>query len=366
MSMNKLTEKLLLEGYTKENHPDYVEWSNWKDFEYTRQYLVGTVWETPCGLLKKGINSYNHMSHLGVNYCPENNNPRYGCPYYDEKPCPHRIDTKQLWGCNCIYHQTDRPYDYEQSVERLWDEWNKIQHSAWQKVTNEHGYCACMEWDRLSRQYKSKYDVLDCIHAGCQNEVCAITKKQRNLEKVNIYYDILRTWHYKRGLIETTDKKLEKGIKKFESPVARTDAEIWLILHKKDFEPKLKRFDRQELFFSEHHGKTGYWDYDWCEFTLSTQNICIERRESRDLLQDLRDIQEGIEVTHASDLIKAKKQAKRDAKEVRREAKERKIIKNMKKLVNSDVDEKLKVFAAKELGRKGVVVDENPEQLSMF
>ena len=79
----------------------------------------------------------------------------------------------------------------------------------------------------------------------------------------------------------------------------------------------------------------------------------------------MRDIQEGIEVTHASDLIKAKKQAKRDAKEARLEAKENKVIKNMKKLLNGD-DENLKEFAERELKRKGIVVEEKPEQLSMF
>lgn len=261
--MNKLTEKLLSEGYTKDRHPDYVEWSSYKDFEYTRQFLAGTVWETPCGLLKNGINSYNHMSHLGVTYCPENDNPRYGCPYYDEKPCHHRINTNKLWGCNCIYHQTDRPYNYEQSVEKLWDEWNKIQKEAWQKATNEYGYCACMRWDRPSRQYNPKYDIDGCINYGCQNEVCAITKKQRNLKKVNIYYDILRITKYKKGLLEHEIKRLEKGVKKFDNPIAQTDAEIWFKLNKEGFKPNHNREDRYNLFLSEHHGKSGFGEYDW-------------------------------------------------------------------------------------------------------
>jgi hypothetical protein len=365
MSMNKLTERLLAEGYTKENHPDHVAWSNWKDFEYTHQYLAGTVWETPCGLLKKGINSYSHMSHMGIDYCPENDNPRFGCPYYDEKPCPHRIDTNKMWGCNCIYHQTDKSYNYEQSVEKLWDEWNKIQSEAWQKITSEYGYCACMIWDRPSRQYKPKYDVDNCIHANCQNEICAITKKERNLEKVNIYYDILRVTRYKQGLLDHEIKSLEKGVKKFASPVSRTDAEIWLKLNKDEFEPKRNSQDRSNLHFSQYHGKTGFGEYDWFEFTLIPQNIRIEKREARDLMQDLKDAQEGIEITHASDLIKAKKQAKRDAKIARQEAKENKVIKNMKKLLNGD-DELLKRFAERELSRKGVIVEEKPEQLSMF
>lgn len=357
--MNKLTEKLLSEGYTRENHPDYIEWSNWKDFEYTRQYLAGTVWETPCGLLKKGINSYNHMSHMGIDYCPENNNPRYGCPYYDEKPCTHRIDTKQLWGCNCIYHQTDREYDYEQSVEKLWDERDKIQNEAWQKVTGEYGYCACMKWDRPSRQYKFKYNIGECIFYGCQNEICAITKKQRNLKKVNIYYDILRITKYKIGLLEHEVKRLEKGVKKFEKPIARTDAEIWLKKHKNDFEPKCDREDRINLHFSEYHGKTGFGEYDWFEFTMIPQNIRIERRESRDLLQDLQDAQEGIEVHHASDIVKAEKQAKRE-----RRAKNNAPEKKIKKIIKNIGEDKL--LQVLKLYEQGYDVDEIAEMAEVY
>lgn len=134
--MNQLTEKLIAEGYTKDNHPDHVEWTNWGHFEYTSKYLASTVWGTPCGLLKNGIHSYSNGSHLGIEYCPENDNPRFGCPYYDEKPCPHRFDTDGLWGWNCAYHQTDKPYNYEQSVEKLWDEWDKLKAQAWQVSTH--------------------------------------------------------------------------------------------------------------------------------------------------------------------------------------------------------------------------------------
>lgn len=338
--MNDLTEKLLAEGYTKDNHPDYVEWSNnWKQFEYTMQYLRDTVWETPCGLLKKGISSYNHMSHLGVDYCPENNNPRYGCPYYDEKPCPYRIETKKLWGCNCIYHQTDREYDYENSVEKLWNEWDRIKNEAWQKVIEGYGFCSCMKWNRTKRQYEPNYDVENCISNKCKNEVCAITKKPRNLKKVNIYYDLLRITRYKQGLLEHEIKRIEKGIKKFEKPVARTDAEIWLKTYKDKFEPLHNREDRSNVFFSEYHGKTGFGDYDWFEFTTIPQNIRIEHRESRDLLQDLQDAQEGIEVVHASDLIKRKKEIKKEARERRNapEQKVRKLVKRWGKDVLRDV-----------------------------
>ncbi len=363
--MNKLTEKLFSEGYTKENHPDYVEWSNYKDFEYTREYLAKSIWETPCGLLKNGIHTYSNGSHMGVEYCPENNNPRFGCPYFDEIQCPHRINTNLL-GWNCIYNQSDRPYNYDQSVEKIFVEWDEIRSREHNKIMAEYGYCACMKWDRYARRYRSEYDVDDCIRTGCKNEVCAITKKQRNLEKVNIFYDILRIRKYKMGLVEMDDKQIEKGVKVFESAITKTDAEIWLKMYSKEnFQVKHNKYDRRDLHFSEYHGKTGFDEYDWFEFTITPQNIRIEKRESRDLLQDLRDAQEGIEVIHASDLQKAAKQAKKDRKESRQKANERKIIKNMKNLLNSE-SELLKIFAEKELKRRGVIIEKELEQISMF
>lgn len=40
MTINKLTQKLLAEGYTKENHPDYV--SDWNDFYVCKKLRLNT------------------------------------------------------------------------------------------------------------------------------------------------------------------------------------------------------------------------------------------------------------------------------------------------------------------------------------
>jgi len=358
--LNKLTERLLAEGYTKENHPDYVEWSHWDNFEYVHAHLSKMVWETPCGLLKAGM-EYNFGSHMGIDYCPENNNPRCGCPYYDEKPCAHRIDTK-LMGWNCIYHQTDRPYDFNQSVEKIWKEWDIIKITSWREATKRYGYCACMVWDRPKRKYIPQYDVNVCINNKCRNEICAITKMRRNLKKVNIYYDILRQRRYKKGLFEGLDWEIVKGVKKFESAIARTDAEIWLKQNSDKFEPRLTRDDRSELHFSEYHGKDGYSGYDWCEYTVTVQNVRVEHRESRDLMQDLLDAKEGIKVSHESDLKKQAAQAKKDRKEKRNQAKAWRIVKNLKQMAGAQ-EELLKQYAVKKLKNSGFTV---VEQLTLF
>jgi len=325
--MNELTNRLLAEGYDKDHQPEYAQWTNWNHFEYTVAVLKETIWEAPCGLIKKGC-GYENGSHLGVTYCPENDNPRFGCPYYDEVPCPHRIDTN-LIGWNCIFHQIVRGYDYEISVEKLWDEWDNIKSQAWKTATSDIGYCRCMTWNRENRKYIARHNVVECIRSGCKNEICAVTKKPRNLQKVNIYYDILRVWRYQKGLLTYEDKKPEKGVRRFPKAFARSDAEIWLKLNGDNdvkFQPKLTSTDRQERHFSEYHGKNGFRDYDWFEFSLTVQNIRIEYRERRDLAQDLADIADGIEVVHAGDVTQQKAQEKRNRKLKRQTAKQRRLV----------------------------------------
>lgn len=63
---NLLTQKLLAEGYTVENHPDYVyirnSYSETQDplqnfdggFRYYEWYIYDQTFRTPCGLLCKG------------------------------------------------------------------------------------------------------------------------------------------------------------------------------------------------------------------------------------------------------------------------------------------------------------------------
>ncbi|MBT9176544.1 MAG: hypothetical protein DDT20_00864 [Firmicutes bacterium] len=374
--MNDLTLRLLAEGYTPENHPSDVRWhSGYREFEYTIEAARQMVWETPCGLLRQGKaqDACGYGSFMGIDYRPENNNLRIGCPYYDEIECMHR-DAAMPDGWNCTTQRTDRLYSYEQSVEKLWDAWTKIKKAAWLKVSVEYGYCRCMKWDRPSRMYLPKYDVMTCINNECKNAVCVITKCKRNYQKVNIFYDILRERRYKlrQGLFEFTDRIIEKGVKVFDKAVARTDAEIWLEENRNNFTPYYSRDDRRDSHFSEYHGKSGFGEYDYFEYTITAQNIRIERRESRDLLQDLQDIREGIGVTHASDLLKRKKEKKCERKDKQKAAKERKIERNLKRIVFEGLNTEGKPVSAftqewahKQLEKRGIVTGK-ASQMDLF
>lgn len=68
------------------------------------------------------------------------------------------------------------------------------------------------------------------------------------------------------------------------------------------------------------------------DFKVEVVNIRTLRRDTRDLLQDLRDAAEGIEIVHAGDMQKAAAQKKRERKQNRLKSK----IKRMERLIISE------------------------------
>ena len=128
---------------------------------------------------------------------------------------------------------------------------------------------------------------------------------------------------------------MTKGERVFPHPVARTDAEIWLEMKKAHFNPlwsssvidspHLTPEDRRQTFFSKMHRR--YGEYDYFEFHYDVENIRIAKSEQRDLLQDLRDVADGLEVVHAVDLKKEQAAKKRESRQRRREQKERRLNK---------------------------------------
>ena len=44
MELNRLTQDLYAEGYTREQHPNFVYWSNWQNFGYRWEALLKFTW----------------------------------------------------------------------------------------------------------------------------------------------------------------------------------------------------------------------------------------------------------------------------------------------------------------------------------
>ena len=89
--------------------------------------------------------------------------------------------------------------------------------------------------------------------------------------------------------------------------------------------PHLTPEDRRQTFFSKMHRQ--YGEYDYFEFHYDVENIRIAKSEQRDLLQDLRDVADGLEVVHAVDLKKEQAAKKRESRQRRKEQKERRLNK---------------------------------------
>lgn len=332
--LNDLTQKLFADGYTRENHPDNVYWSDFENFGYKAEYIFGTVWETPCGLLVDGRSVFtSDVTYNNVWYCPENNNPVIRCPY-NKTGCEKQPELLNKW-CMCVCHRTEKAYNFETSAEKIEQETERKNHAAYMEITGGQ-FCACVVGGGNgfeAGKYQISYDPDNCIRCHCNNSVCSVTKRQRDLTKVNIYYDIVREKITKVGIIEDIQRSIEKGCKVFPKPVARTDAEMWLKRKKAEYnpflskssiiQPRLSAEDRRMSYFSKHH--RAWPGYDYFEFRYHVENIRIEAKEQKDLLQDLQDVANGLEVFHASDVAKAAIQKKRDAKQSRLEAKEKKI-----------------------------------------
>ena len=339
MEQNQLTRDLYAAGYTREDHPSFVYWSDWQNFGYLFEALLKFIWETPCGLLVDGKSDLGRglacsdASFQSIDYCPENDNPLLRCPY-ERKDCPHSISGFPVPLCPC--HTTGKRYSFEQSAERVESERSERQHRQYMEITGG-AYCACVVGGNGydGGHVEVQYDVEQCIRCRCQNPVCVIRKQKRDLSRANIFYDVRRTWITRIGFLEEKKVQVTKGERVFPHPVARTDAEIWLEMKKAHFNPlwsssvidspHLTPEDRRQTFFSKMHRQ--YGEYDYFEFHYDVENIRIAKSEQRDLLQDLRDVADGLEVVHAVDLKKEQAAKKRESRQRRKEQKERRLNK---------------------------------------
>lgn len=330
---NKLTERLLAQGVKLEDHKTWPEgvWAcEINNFGYSREYRFMPTWESPCGLL---IHAHGDMwGETWVNgefKCAENDNPLFRCPL-PGKPCQHRLDLPA--GINCQFHRTDREWSEEESVERLYKRYddmlrrtldrNKALYPGW------NGVCSNLKNVDMpdgSVKQTVSYKVEECIRVGCSSTQCVCRNgAQRDTTKSNIFYDLYIERRFTVGMIPYTDKRMMKGLKVFNKPVARTDAEIALKMWRHDPDSPLvpmalrnklnaggqthMRDMSTEAFFVKHHK---YWDGRTdVELFVEIRNIRIGKNEQRDMLQDLMDVQDGIAVKHASDEAKAAKAVK--------------------------------------------------------
>lgn len=398
---NLLTQKLLKEGYTADQHPNYVEVGRIcqsKDnpldnlnggFEYYRWYVYEKAFRTPCGLMCKGTSCMTSLTLNGIEWNFENDMATVHCPYYK---CECELKDKRLLNPNsvikdwCNVHMTDEEYQYEGSLEaemKLWED--KIRRD---KISFDlqHNGRTCenhMHYDRDKREWVMHYNPYSCAKFACNGYwgqkfvegklICPILGRELDKKKGNVYYDLKKT--YRRYDLDGTlfegqvDTEIEKGIRFLKHPVSMDICRNIVKFCQDEIRWKVNAEWHTELFFAEYEGRY---------FKIEIQNIRAEHRESRDLLQDLQDIQNGIKVYHASDLEKSEmeKKSKRqqEAKEKRIAAIEKRVLQigygnmdyyeqnKVNKLLDWDRLDELEEIRQQKLEQE----QEKPVQLSIF
>ncbi len=391
---NELTKKLLEEGYSVENYPDYVKIDNSRfpgndplrnlsgGFEYKRWYSDAFVYKTGCGMFVMGKEVIE--LGMGIEWSHENDNPVIRCPY-NKAHCEN--NDPRLYGerggglcvqCWCVCHRTSEPYDYENSVEKANKEREEEMERKYQAYSDAHGGRICrnhMFYNERSREWKLNYEPKRCAHVCyAQNNYCPILGRQLSKKRGNVYYDLKTSVIPKQkeqiSLFDVDNERvitIEKGIRVFDRPVNMDICEAFVRVQPEDI----------AYHYDINHSFEKFINPTW-EFEIL--NIRAESKPSRDLMQDLEDIKAGIAVIHASDSEKSNQVAK---KKKRQQAQQKKIEKLEKKILevgywNMDPYSVDRVHADKWLGslrideleelrqQKLKEEQEKPVQLSLF
>lgn len=387
---NLLTKRLLAVGYNAEHYPGHVKvcgsawgkelWENGRHgFEYTLEYLETMTFRTGCGMLLKGSAfSSGYLTYAGIEWIPENDNPVITCPYRKDS-CglrnpilggPKGGGISEMLFCDC--HQTDEPYNYENSLDKAREDEKQRKKREYEEFSEKVQGHVChwhMYYNDRKRKWVQHYNPLICAK-NCQRAggICDLTHKLVSGKRGNVFYDIKTSYVRHDGTLFDGEEivSIEKGIRLFDTAKSMTICEAAAKRCKGEIRRRAEDRYHKEIYL-----------YGW---KVEILNIRAERRESRDLMQDLKDIRDGIQVTHASDLAKKVDEQK---KQHRAEAAQKKIERLEKKILevgyqNMEPYSLDRVHADKWLGeerineleeiRKQKLIEEQekPVQLSVF
>ena len=162
---NLLTQRLLAEGYTADNHPDYVEVADsWRDkdnplrnfhggFRYYGWYVYQKTYKTPCGIQCKGTSCMTGLYTQGKNFTFEDDMATIRCPFHN-KDCVKKDAALRNAGVisdRCNVHMVDEEYQYEGSVEgllKLEDDRIRREKIGFEMMHNGHTCSNHMRYDR--------------------------------------------------------------------------------------------------------------------------------------------------------------------------------------------------------------------------
>lgn len=338
MKLNKLTERLLAEGWTQDQTPPLCR--PWRSFDggwtYDFRATKDWVFETPCGLLmeRSEVHHSGSMYFGGIEWCLENDAATIICPYYDKAgPCEKNhplLRNHGAAGCQqeklffCAVQRSNSAYTYGRSVQAVRDQQEAEQERLWRKFQEKHKGRVCKlqcRYNRRTKTWRKQYDPWDCAKIGGACHHCSVLEEDLSQIKGNVFYDVVTTYiRAGEGLFEDEQiTTVVRGKRLLERNVSLTICEaicrysVWRV--------------KRHLLLNRH------WDL-FANPTLRIEycNFRAGKAAGRDLLQDMQDAANGIAVSHDADNIADAKRVKRE----KREAAAKKKLAQMERRIMSD------------------------------
>ena len=373
MEKNKLTARLLAEGYTIDQTPPGCRpWNKfYGGWTYNGDMLRQLVFETPCGLLQLGIKCID-VGYNGIDWCAENDNPVVLCPRF-KRDCILRDKRCQIYNGGrealtyCACSPSTRAYKREYSVNKAHDEVWAVADEAFTSFAASKGGRVCKEhctYSRTERQWHAGYDPETCAHSGYNCNYCPVLNKTLTTKRGNVFYDVKKIWTIPaQGLIPAEQKiSIQKGVKLLDRTVSLDICEAIV---------KYGRHNIIKRYMLNHS-----WDcFHDPTLQIALINFRAARVDTRDLMQDLQDVANGIVVHHAADDLKAEKEQKRQRREATQAAQvvryEKLILKNgFVNLDKSDQRRAMKLLDEDRINelenQRYAERDDRVEQLTMF
>ncbi len=369
---NRLTKRLLKEGYTVSNFPDYVQIDASRlpgddplnnmsgGFEYKRWYSDGIVYQTGCGRLVLGRNVIDSMGFAGTDWSHENGNPVIRCPF-DRAECPD--NDSRLHGirggglciqCLCACHRTELPYDFENSIEKADKERREEKGRKYKEYAGTHNGRVCqnhMYYDERTREWHLRYDPGICAAMCCsKNGYCPVLNKKLSRKRGNVYYDVKTSGIYQRrgdqiSMLDGTPwTNIRKAVRYFKKPCSIDICEAFVKIESGKI--------RDKYYWG--HSRERMLDPSW-DFEIL--NIRAESKPSRDLIQDLEDIRAGISIAFDPDWEKESAEKKKQARAALKQKKIEKLEKKILEAGYGNLEEFSldRVHADKWLGRERIL-----------
>ena len=155
---------------------------------------------------------------------------------------------------------------------------------------------------------------MECARLWPSCSHCSVLEKDLAPQKGNVFYDVRKTWTEKGiGMFPDEERvSIEKGCKLLEKTVSMTICEAIIQYGRRDAEQRALDRYRRTMFFDP-------------TLKIEILNLRAARMDTRNILQDLQDVANGIQVTHAADSLKAAKAQKKARREAAKKQRIRKV-----------------------------------------